>query len=228
MLSAGRRHVCRAIVVVSTVLALAAAGGCSGASSEPSVNDDASTDPASTSDVATISDAGVDASDDRTLLDEGDGGADASATFVVTSTAFVANGTLPARFTCDAEGVSPPLAWSGAPAGTVEYALVMTTLAKDGPKWNWVLYGVAPTVVSLVEASVGVGTAGLTSDGPNLAYSPPCSQGPGAKTYTFTVHALSASPSLPVDPRAVTGPVLEAAIAPLTLAKSSLSVSYTR
>ncbi len=133
-----------------------------------------------------------------------------------------------AEFTCDGVGHSPPLAWSGVPSGTVELALLMTTQAKDGTKWNWVLYGIPPTASSLAVGQTDVGTFGLTSDGPNLAYAPPCSQGPGAKFYTFTVYALSAKPSLPASAKMVTGPVLTAAMQGITLASSSLSVSYTR
>ena len=59
-------------------------------------------------------------------------------------------------------------------------------------------------------------------------YAPPCSQGPGAKVYTFTLYALSAKPVLPATAKQVTGPVLGAAMQGLTLATSSVSVSYTR
>lgn len=148
--------------------------------------------------------------------------------FVLASPAFHGGGTLPMEFTCDGVGHSPPLFWSGTPAGTVELALMMTTQAKDGLKWNWVLFRVPPGTRELAVGSMGVGLAGLTSDGPNLAYSPPCSQGPGLMRYTFTLHALSAVPSLPAQPRSVTGTVLTAAIANLTLASSSLDVTYTR
>ena len=104
---------------------------------------------------------------------------------------------------------------------------MMTTLALDGQKWNWVLYGIPATVTSLARNRSGVGTAGLTSDGPLLAYSPPCSQGPGSKTYTFTLYSLSASPALPPASQ-VTGAVLTAAIADRTLASASMNVTYTR
>ncbi len=137
-------------------------------------------------------------------------------------------GTLPAEATCDGAGLSPALRWRGAPEGTVEYALVMSTQAKDGKKWNWVLFGIPDDTVALAKASSGVGTAGLTSDGPELAYAAPCSQGPGAKSYTFTLYALSGSPTLPAQAREVTGPVLESAVAPLTLSTTSLTVTYTR
>ena len=68
----------------------------------------------------------------------------------------------------------------------------------------------------------------VTSDGPALAYSPPCSQGPGAKTYTFTLHALSAVPAISLPDNQVTGKVITDTISGITLAESALSVSYTR
>ena len=134
---------------------------------------------------------------------------------------------LPVDYTCDGAGHSPPLAWSGVPDGTAALAVMATTLARDGEKWNWVLFGL-PSGTTGLEVDTTLGTAGLTSDGPNLAWSPPCSQGPGAKVYTFTVYALSAAPELPASPRDVTGPVLTAAIAEITLGEAPLSVSYTR
>ena len=82
--------------------------------------------------------------------------------------------------------------------------------------------------MSLDAGAMNVGTAGLTSDGPNLAYSPPCSRGPGPMRYTFTLYALSSRPALPATPRMVTGAVLTSAIASITLASASLSVTYTR
>ncbi|MFO0762242.1 MAG: YbhB/YbcL family Raf kinase inhibitor-like protein [Byssovorax sp.] len=128
-----------------------------------------------------------------------DAGPDAppSGPLVLSSSAFTDGGTLPEIYTCDGQGLSPPLSWTGIPAETVELALMMTTQAKDGEKWNWVLFHVPSSTTALLEGDQSIGTAGLTSDGPNLAYSPPCSQGPGAKVYTFTLYALSATPSLP-------------------------------
>lgn len=177
--------------------------------------DDAATEDAGPALDASSPDAGT----------PGDAGASA---FRFTSSAFVDGGTLPAEFTCDGVGHSPPLAWTSPPEGTVEFALLMTTLARDGLKWNWVLFHIPAGTTSLDVASLGVGTAGLTSDGPALAYSPPCSAGPGPKEYTFTLYALSAVPTLPAAARDVTGMVLTDAIAPITLASRSITVTYTR
>lgn len=147
----------------------------------------------------------------------------------LTSPVAAEGGNLPADYTCDGTGATPALSWTGAPAGTKEYALLMTTLPGDGStKWNWVLYGIPAGTTSLKKDSFGVGTAGVGSDGPIMGYQPPCSQGPGAKRYTFTVYALSGSPVLAVPAAQVTGAVLANAIAPLTLGAASLNLSYTR
>ena len=150
-------------------------------------------------------------------------------TFTLTSDAGPDGGTMSATYTCDGAGVTPELSWSGAPAGTEEYALMMTTQPGDGTtRWNWMLYGIPGTTTSLAGNSTGIGTLGSGSHGTVMQYDPPCSQGPGPKTYTFTLYALSGSPSLPADPDQVTGPVLTGAIAPITLGTASLNLSYTR
>ncbi|HVP95523.1 hypothetical protein [Methanoregula sp.] len=150
-------------------------------------------------------------------------------TFTLMSDAGADGGTMSAAYTCDGAGNTPELSWSGAPTGTKEYALMMTTLPGDGTtRWNWVLYGIPGTTTSLAQNSTGTGTLGTGSHGTVMQYDPPCSQGPGLKTYTFTLYALSGSPSLPADPAQVTGPVLTSAIAPVTLGTASLNLSYTR
>ena len=200
-------------------LALATATACGGASSTTAVEP-----PPSALDAGAVAEGGAPA--DPTG-DDASGSTDAGA-FAVTSSAFVDQGALPVTFTCDGVGTSPPLAWTTPPRGTVELAVLATTVAKDGLKWNWVLHAVPSGVTALAEGQQGVGIAGLTSDGPNLAYSPPCSQGPGAKTYTFTVYALSARPTLPSSPNQVTGAVLTSAVQGITIAKASISGSYSR
>ena len=41
------------------------------------------------------------------------------------SAAFAEGGPIPRRHTCDGEDVSPPLAWTGAPAATRSFVLVV-------------------------------------------------------------------------------------------------------
>jgi phosphatidylethanolamine-binding protein (PEBP) family uncharacterized protein len=150
-------------------------------------------------------------------------------TFSLTSDAGASGGTLPKEYSCDGAGSTPALSWSGAPEGTKEYALVMTTIPVDGStRWNWVLYGIPGSTTSLAKNSSGVGTTGTGSHGTVMIYDPPCPQGAGAKIYTITVYALSASPSLPGAADNVTGPVLTNAISSITLGKASMNLSYAR
>jgi phosphatidylethanolamine-binding protein (PEBP) family uncharacterized protein len=152
--------------------------------------------------------------------------------FTLTSDVGLDGGTLPAEYTCDGVGLSPELSWANAPSGTKEFAVLMTTPAGPGDvgttKWNWVLYGIPVTATGLARNTTGIGTAGVGSDGPTLGYQPPCSQGPGIKYYTFTVYALSGSPSLPSAPDQVTGAVLTQAISSITLGSASITLNYTR
>jgi len=150
-------------------------------------------------------------------------------TFSLTSDAGASGGTLPTEYSCDGAGSTPDFSWSGAPEGTKEYALMMTTIPVDGStRWNWVLYGIPGSTTSLARNSSGVGTTGTGSHGTVMIYDPPCPQGAGAKIYTITVYALSASPSLPGAADQVTGPVLTNAISSITLGKASLNLSYAR
>ncbi|MCX4198814.1 hypothetical protein OMR07_27905 [Methylobacterium organophilum] len=56
---------------------------------------------------------------------------DVPETVTLSSPAFADGADLPARFTADGAGVSPPLAWSGLPAGTA--ALVLLVEPSCGP-----------------------------------------------------------------------------------------------
>jgi phosphatidylethanolamine-binding protein (PEBP) family uncharacterized protein len=138
------------------------------------------------------------------------------------------SGSLPDGYTCDGAGLSPALAWSHAPTGTTEFAVVMSTRPPDGStKYNWVLYGIPGTTSHLAKDSQSVGTPGVGSNGPSLAYQPPCSKGAGPKTYTFTVYALSAVPVLPSG-APVSGAQLLSAMSSITLDTATLSLNHTR
>jgi len=152
-----------------------------------------------------------------------------TSSFALTSTAGTAGSAMAADYTCDGTGSSPQLSWTNAPAGTKEFALLMTTLPGDGTtKWNWVLYGIPAATKSLNKDTFGIGTTGVGSDGPFAGYQPPCSQGPGAKTYTFTLYALSATPDLSAAGSTVNGSTITSAIAGITLGSATLDLTYTR
>ena len=105
-------------------------------------------------------------------------------TFEIASTALPPDGPIPARFTCEGDDRSPPLAWGDAPEGTKSFALIVDdpdAPDPDAPRmtWvHWVLYDIPATAAALAE---GVATSGLppgTREGVNdwgrTGYGGPC------------------------------------------------------
>ena len=147
--------------------------------------------------------------------------------FELSSTVMADGGSLPVTFTCDGNSDSPPLAWQGAPAGTAEFALVMEHHSgPDEVQWYWLLHGIPETTDSLA-SNEAIGTPGVNGVNGLSAYAPPCSKGPGLKWYTLTLYALSGTPQFD-EPATVDRAGLLTAITDLTLASTSLKVSYER
>ena len=71
----------------------------------------------------------------------------------VTSPAFKHGQPLPVDYTADGKNVSPPLAWSGLPAGTREIAVIHEdpTAPTPQPFVHWVIYKIPATAKGLPE-----------------------------------------------------------------------------
>ena len=151
-----------------------------------------------------------------------------SVSFALSSPVVVEGGQLPARFTCDGTANTLPLTWSNEPSGTQTFAVVMHTVAPDAIHWYWLVWDIPATIHNLPENMTGIGTLGSNSVNSKGGYSPPCSQGPGSKTYTYTVYALSAAPQLSGPAISVTRDALLKAISDRTLASAKLNVTYSR
>jgi phosphatidylethanolamine-binding protein (PEBP) family uncharacterized protein len=149
------------------------------------------------------------------------------ASFVLSSPVVANGGNLPVEFTGDGAGITPPLEWKGAPAGTKSYTLVMHHLDPEGKtKWYWILYNIPPNVQSLPKNVQGIGTVGTGFKG-QVGYEPPHSRGPGAKTYVLSLYALSAPADVTVPPSQVNYDGIMAALKGRILASADLSVVYT-
>lgn len=104
--------------------------------------------------------------------------------FTLTSTAFEHNGTIPRRYTCEGDDISPPLSWTGVPARTRSLALIVDDPDAPDPAaprrtWvHWVLYNIAPSVSGLVENCGEQGGVAQALDGANdwgnTGYGGPC------------------------------------------------------
>jgi phosphatidylethanolamine-binding protein (PEBP) family uncharacterized protein len=94
--------------------------------------------------------------------------------------------------------------------------------------WYWVLYNIPPDVESLPKNVTGVGKLGNNSVNGRMEFTPPHSQGPGAKTYTLTLYALSQKPVITVADSLVNRAVMLDAIKDITLDSAMLHVVYSR
>lgn len=149
--------------------------------------------------------------------------------FVLTSPDIQKDSLLPVEYTCDGASATLPLAWGGFPEGTRCFALIMHHEASPTDiHWYWVLYNIPLSVQSLEKNSTGTGTLGTNSVNGQNRYAPPCSKGPGAKQYIYTVYALSEPVSLNVPDSTVNRAVLLNAIKNITIASASLTVVYSR
>jgi phosphatidylethanolamine-binding protein (PEBP) family uncharacterized protein len=152
-----------------------------------------------------------------------------SSTLTVSSSLGVSGTEIGPSYACTlngGSGYSPDLSWSGCPASTKGFAMIMYTVALDGTKYNWLLYNIPSTTYTLPKNSTTIGTAGLGSNGPTYGYQAPCSSQLGvSKEYTFTVYALSSAPTLS---GVVTGAVLTSAISSITVASGSIILKVTQ
>jgi Raf kinase inhibitor-like YbhB/YbcL family protein len=135
----------------------------------------------------------------------------------LSSEAFGDGEQIPRRHACEADDVSPPLAWSGTPESTQSLALICDDPdAPSGTFVHWVAWGIDPAAGGLAEgeAAPHEGSNGFGSTG----YRGPCPPpGHGPHRYFFRLFALDATPM--ADPgadrealeRALEGHVLDTA-----------------
>ena len=120
-------------------------------------------------------------------------------TLKIASSAFAPNASIPSLYTCDGKDVSPPLAWSGAPAGTKSFALIVDDPDAPDPAapkmtWvHWVLYNIPATAPGLSEAVKSTALPGGTREGLNdwgrTGYGGPCPP-VGRHRYFHKLYAL--------------------------------------
>jgi Raf kinase inhibitor-like YbhB/YbcL family protein len=99
---------------------------------------------------------------------------------------------IPARYTCtgtDERDVAPIVQWTGAPAETVELAVVMTD-GSAGGFVHWIVTGIAPTVTGLPEAALPEGASMSLNSAGSATYLGPCPPAGIAHTYLIEVIAL--------------------------------------
>ncbi|MDE2024643.1 MAG: YbhB/YbcL family Raf kinase inhibitor-like protein [Gammaproteobacteria bacterium] len=110
-------------------------------------------------------------------------GAPMTQKFQLSSSAYADNGAIPTRYTCDGADLSPPLVWSGAPAGTKSFAFIMDDPDAPDPAapkmtWvHWVLYDIPVDLHGVPEGGslhLPAGTREGTNGWKRTGYGGPC------------------------------------------------------
>lgn len=114
----------------------------------------------------------------------------------ISSTAFEGGAAVPERYTCNGEGVSPPLSWSGVPDGADELALIVDDPdAPGGTFTHWIMWGIDASSIGVTEGEVPAGAIQGKNDFGDTAYGGPCPPS-GTHRYRFEILALSGTPGL--------------------------------
>jgi Raf kinase inhibitor-like YbhB/YbcL family protein len=99
--------------------------------------------------------------------------AERNKTMELTSSAFAQNTDIPSQHTCEGSDQSPPLTWSGVPAGTKSLALIVDDPDAPDPAapkmtWvHWVLYNIPTTTTSLAAGVARSNLPASTHEGLN-------------------------------------------------------------
>jgi|CXWL01.1.fsa_nt_gi Raf kinase inhibitor-like YbhB/YbcL family protein len=109
----------------------------------------------------------------------------------LSSGAFTDGGMLPVKYTCNGEGISPPITIRNVPEKTKSIVLYM--LDQDAPKdgfVHWVVYNIEPSVTNLPEGKIPTESVEGVNEAKETSYFPPCPPS-GSHRYLFTAYAVS-------------------------------------
>jgi Raf kinase inhibitor-like YbhB/YbcL family protein len=140
----------------------------------------------------------------------------------ITSSAFKHNASIPAKYTCQGEDVSPPLSIADIPEGTQSLALINDDPDAPVGTWDhWILFNVKPA--KKIGEGEAPGDQGVNSWGRN-DYGGPCPPS-GTHRYYFKLYALDTLLELP---EGVTKHELEEAMEGHILAQAELIGLYKK
>jgi Raf kinase inhibitor-like YbhB/YbcL family protein len=147
------------------------------------------------------------------------------------SSAFAPGAAIPAAYTCSGADQSPPLAWSGVPAGAKTIALVVDDPDAPSGDWvHWVLYNLPANAQRLEEGLAKSGTLdngarqGLNNFG-RTGYNGPCPPPGPTHHYHFRLFALESQLDLPAGATAARA---EAAMRSHMVASTELIATFSR
>lgn len=137
----------------------------------------------------------------------------------VTSPEFGQGVAMPRQYTCRGAGETPPLSWSGAPAGTKALALVMDDAgAPITPYVYWIVFNISPETPDLQAGRIPIGAQVAVNSRGTVGYAPPCPA--HSHQYRFTIYALNTPLALH---NGVSLPTVWAAIASHSIGRGRLT-----
>lgn len=115
----------------------------------------------------------------------------------IISPAFLEGQNIPTKYTCNGDGVNPPLIIAGVPEGAKSLVLIVDDPDAPNGTWtHWTLWNISASTTSIAENSAPEGaTQGQTSFGQNV-YGGPCPPS-GLHHYHFKLYALDSKITLP-------------------------------
>ena len=151
-------------------------------------------------------------------------------TIQVESAAFKEGESIPAKYTCDGEDLSPGLSWTAPPEETESLALICDDPDAPVGTWvHWVIYNIPADTGALpegvpTEKEVLTGAIQGKNDWGKIGYGGPCPPG-GTHRYFFKLYALDGK--LALEPGATKKELL-AAMEGHVLARGQLMGTYKR
>jgi Raf kinase inhibitor-like YbhB/YbcL family protein len=151
--------------------------------------------------------------------------------FAIQTNAFAPGSVIPNKYTCDGSNVSPELTWSGAPAGTQAFALIVDDPDAPGGTWtHWTAWNIPANSTKLAEGTpknetLADGTRQGRNDFKRIGYNGPCPPPGKPHRYFFKVYALGAN----LDAKAgASRGELESAMKGKTLGQAEVMGKYGR
>lgn len=109
---------------------------------------------------------------------------------------FTTDGPIPAKYTCAAENISPPITWENLPEGTVEVAIQVIDLEAENFT-HWAIAGLRPEAGGIEEGEVPEGAIQAKNTNGTVGYFGPCPPAGQTHNYLFEVDALDRAITLP-------------------------------
>ncbi len=116
----------------------------------------------------------------------------------LTSSAFGHNASIPNKYTCEGQDLSPPLDISGVPQNTQSLALIVDDPDAPVGTWDhWIVWNINPETARIEEGQMPQGALEGMNDFKKNPYGGPCPPPGKPHRYFFKLYALDTTLNLP-------------------------------